>query len=48
MAKSSMNVSRLGGSCVEIYKTLNDLNQNFMKDLSKLRKIKPFLVNRYK
>ena len=32
-----MKVSRLRALCVEIYKTLNDLNQNFIKNLFELR-----------
>ena len=34
--KSKMNVRRLRTLCVEIYKTLNDLNPSFMNDIFKL------------
>ena len=34
---SSMNVKRLRALCIELYKTINKLNPNFMRDLSKLR-----------
>ena len=32
-----MNVRRLSTLCVEIYKTLNDLNPSFMNNLFKLK-----------
>ena len=32
-----MNVKRLRALCVELYKTINKLNVNFMRDLLKLR-----------
>ena len=32
-----MNVRRLRTLCVEIYKTLNDLNPSFMNDIFKLK-----------
>ena len=35
--KSKTNVRRLGTLCVQIYKTLNDLNPSFMNDISKLK-----------
>ena len=35
--KSKMNVRRLRAICVEIYKTLNDLNPSFMKEIFKLK-----------
>ena len=35
--KSTMNVKRLKTLCVEIYKTLNDLNPSFMNDIFKLK-----------
>ena len=35
--KSKMNVRRLRTLCVEIYKTLNDLNPSFMNDIFKLK-----------
>ena len=34
---SSMNVKRLRALCVELYKTINKLNPEFMRDLFKLR-----------
>ena len=34
---SSMNVKRLRALCVELYKTINQLNPDFMRDLFKLR-----------
>ena len=34
---SSMNVKRLRALCVELYKTINKLNLDFMRDLFKLR-----------
>ena len=35
--KSTMNVRRLRTLCVEIYKTLNDLNPSFMNSIFKLK-----------
>ena len=35
--KPKMNVTRLRTLCVEIYKTLNDLNLSFMKNIFKLK-----------
>ena len=35
--KSTMNVMRLRTLCVEIYKTLNDLNPSFMNNIFKLK-----------
>ena len=35
--KSTMNVRRLRTLCVEIYKTLNDLNSSFMNNILKLK-----------
>ena len=35
--KSKMNVRRLRTLCVKIYKTLNDLNPSFMKNIFKLK-----------
>ena len=40
LSKSSttlVNVKRLSALCVELYKTINKLNHNFMRDLFKLR-----------
>ena len=34
---SSMNVKRLRAFCVELHKTINKLNPNFIRDLFKLR-----------
>ena len=35
--KSKMNVKRVRTLCVEIYKTLNDLNPSFMNKIFKLK-----------
>ena len=35
--KSTMNVRKLRTLCVEIYRTLNDLNPSFMNDIFKLK-----------
>ena len=32
-----MNIRRLRFLCIEIYKTLNDLNPSFMKEISEKR-----------
>ena len=37
LSTSSMNVKRLRALCVELYKTINKLNPNFMRDLFKLQ-----------
>ena len=34
--KLNMKLRRIRGLCVEIYKTLNNLNSNFLKDLFRL------------
>ena len=41
-----MNFRRLRTLCVEIYKTLNDLNPSFMKDIFKLKtNAEGFVIN---
>ena len=41
LGKCNMNIRRLRFHCIEIYKTLNDLNPNFMKEiLEKMEKIR--------
>ena len=35
--KSTVNVSNFCSLCIEIFKTLNDINPSFMKDIFKLR-----------
>ena len=41
-----MNVRRLRTLCVEIYKTLNDLNPSFMNDIFKLKiNAERFMIN---
>ena len=37
--KSTMNVNRLRSLCVEIFKTLNNINLAFMNEIFELRKI---------
>ena len=37
--KSIMNVNRLRSLCIEIYKTLNNINPAFMNEILELRKI---------
>ena len=46
--KSKMNVRRLRTSCVEIYKTLNDLNPSFMNNIFKLKLNAREVRDRYK
>ena len=35
--KSTVNVSKYRSLCIEIFKTLNDINYSFIKDIFKLR-----------
>ena len=35
--KSTVNVSNYCNLCIEIFKTLNDINPSFIKDIFKLR-----------
>ena len=37
LSTSSMNVKRLRAPCVDLYKNINKLNPNFMRDLFKLQ-----------
>ena len=46
--KSKMNVRRLKTLCVEIYKTLNDLNLSFMNDNFKLKINRREVRDKYK
>ena len=46
--KSTMNVRRLRTLCVEIYKTLNDLNPSFMNNIFKLKINGREVRNKYK
>ena len=46
--KSKMNVRRLRTLCVEIYKTLNDLNPSFMNDIFKLKINRREVLDKYK
>ena len=46
--KSTMNVRRLRTLCVEIYKTLNDLNPSFMNNIFKLKLNAREVRDRYK
>ena len=42
-----MNVNRLRILCTEIYKTINNLNSNLMKDLPSLRKTSRLVREKY-
>ena len=42
-----MNVNRLGILCIEIYKTNNNLNPEFMRDLSSLRETSRLIREKY-
>lgn len=46
--KVSMNVCRLRTLCIEIYKTLNEINPSFMKDVFKLRESNRLARDQYK
>ena len=43
-----MNIRRLRCICIEIYKTLNDLNPSFMKEIFEKRHEKRVTRDRYK
>ena len=43
-----MEVNRLRSLCIEIYKTINNFNPNFMKQIFQLRETKRIVQNRYK
>ena len=45
---SSMNVKRLRTHCVEIFKSLNNLNPSFMEEISSLRQIDRPVREKYK
>ena len=45
---SSMNIKRLRAPCVDLYKTVNKLNPNFMKDLFKLQFTNRSFCEKYK
>ena len=46
--KCNMNIRRLRCLCVEIYKTLNDLNPSFMKETFEKREKNRVTRDRYK
>ena len=46
--KSTANVSNYCSLCIEIFKTLNDLNPTFIKDIFKLRITNPSTWEKYK
>ena len=43
-----MNVKRLRLLCVQIYKTINDLNPSFMNNVYKLKINGRYVLNKYK
>ena len=43
--KSTMNVNRLRSLCIEIFKTLNNINPAFMNEIFELRKIDRAIQN---
>ena len=45
---SSMNVKRLRALCIEIFKTLNNLNPSFMKEIFSLRQTNRPVREKYK
>ena len=45
---SSMNVKRLRALCIEIFKTLNNLNPSFMKEIFSLRQTNKPVQEKYK
>ena len=45
---SSMNLKRLRKPCVEIFKTLNNLNPSFMKEILSLRQMDRLVREKYK
>ena len=46
--KSTMNVNRLRSLCIEIFKTLNNINPAFMNEIFELRKTNRAVQNQYK
>ena len=45
--RAPMNVNRLRLLCIEIYKTINNLNPEFMRDLFRLRETGRFVWEKY-
>ena len=45
--KATMNVNRLRLLCIEIYKTVNNLNPKFMRDLLSLRETSRLIREKY-
>ena len=43
-----MNVNRLRSLCIEIFKTLNNINPAFMNEIFELRKTNVAVRNQYK
>ena len=48
IGKSTMNVNRLKSLCIEIFKTLNNINPAFMNEIFELRKTNRAVRNQYK
>ena len=46
--KSAINVTRLRSLCIEIFKTLNNINPAFMNEVFELRKTKRVVRNQFK
>ena len=46
--KSTMNVNRLRSLCIEIFKTLNNINPAFMNEIFELKKANRAVRNQYK
>ena len=46
--KSAMNVNRLRNLCMEIFKTLNNINPAFMNEIPELRKTNRLVRNQHK
>ena len=46
--KSTVNVNRLRSLCIEIFKTLNNINPAFMNEIFELRKTNVAVRNQYK
>ena len=46
--KSTVNVNRLRSLCIEIFKTLNNINPAFMNEVFELRKTNSAVRNQYK
>ena len=45
--RATMNVNRLRVLCTEIYKTINNLNHNFLRDLFSLREASRLVREKY-